>query len=114
MREAGLEPPVTTVRTGAVVVTFDVAAALEARGWPAVLPIDPETGKTTGKTPVAVLDLFAGNPNLTVPELAVRLGKAELTIHRAIRKLRESGRLERIGPDKGGHWKVLDAPEEPH
>jgi ATP-dependent DNA helicase RecG len=34
MREAGLEPPVTTVRTGAVLVTFDVAAARAVRGWP--------------------------------------------------------------------------------
>jgi ATP-dependent DNA helicase RecG len=52
--------------------------------------------------------MLKGNPNLTVPELAARLGKSELTIHRAIRTLRESGRLERVGPDKGGFWKVLD------
>ena len=66
------------------------------------------TGKTTGKTPDAVLRRLAGNPNMTVPELARELGKAELTILRAIRALRESGRLQRIGPDKGGYWEVLD------
>ncbi|MDO4682264.1 MAG: ATP-binding protein [Lautropia sp.] len=32
MREAGLEPPVMTVRAGAVVLTFDVEAAMLARG----------------------------------------------------------------------------------
>jgi ATP-dependent DNA helicase RecG len=31
MREAGVEPPVTKVRTGAVVLSFDLAAALAAR-----------------------------------------------------------------------------------
>jgi predicted HTH transcriptional regulator len=70
--------------------------------------IGKTTGKTTGKTPDAVLQLLVRNPNLTVPELARNLDRTELTIHRAIRKLRESNRLQRIGPDKGGHWQVLD------
>ncbi|WP_442682282.1 Fic family protein [Stenotrophomonas sp. JC08] len=73
------------------------------------------TVETTGKvakkkalpTPQAVLKLLTKRPTLTVPELAAELGKAEITIHRAIRSLRESGQLERIGPDKGGMWKVL-------
>lgn len=135
MREAGLEPPVTTVRTGAVVVTFDVAAARVARGWPVVPQVETKlgpsrhqvgtksgkaTGKTTGKTtgkaigktPMLVLELLADNPNLTVPELAARTGKSELTIHRAIRTLRESARLQRVGPDKGGYWQVLDPTEQ--
>ncbi|MFT4178872.1 MAG: Fic family protein [Thermomonas sp.] len=68
-------------------------------------------GKTTGKkplgTPEAILKLLGKRPALTVPELAAELGKAEITIHRAIRILRESGRLERVGPDKGGKWRVL-------
>jgi ATP-dependent DNA helicase RecG len=66
------------------------------------------TGKTTGKTPAAVLQLLAEDPNLSVPQVAARLKKSELTIHRAIRTLRESGRLTRVGPDKGGYWKVLE------
>jgi Fic family protein len=66
-------------------------------------------GKTLGKTPDAVLALLARNPRLTVPELAVQMGKVEVTIHRAIRKLREAGLLRRIGPDKGGRWEVIEA-----
>lgn len=90
MQESGLGLPAVTLRDGAVVVTFN-------------LP-----GKTTGKTPEGVLRLLAEDPNLSVPQLAERLNKSELTIHRAIRKLRESGRLVRIGPDKGGHWQVIE------
>jgi len=48
------------------------------------------------------------SPTLTLPELALHLGKSESAVERAVRKLRESGRMERVGPDKGGHWKVLD------
>lgn len=69
------------------------------------------TGKTTGKKPVrtpdAIIKLLGRQPTLTVAELAARLDKSEITIHRAIRKLREAGRLQRIGPDKGGRWQVL-------
>ena len=90
--EAGLPKPEILEIPGAVVVRF--------RG--------KTTGKTTGKTPLAVLHLLAEDPSLTVPQLAAHLEKSELTIHRAIRSLRESGRLQRIGPDKGGHWKVIE------
>jgi biotin operon repressor len=38
----------------------------------------------------------------------VILGKSESAIKRAVRSLRESGRLVRIGPDKGGHWQVIE------
>lgn len=70
--------------------------------------IGKTTGKAIGKTPAAVLRLLAEDPNLSVPQLAAQLKKSELTIHRAIRTLRESGRLVRIGPDKGGHWQVIE------
>ena len=40
-------------------------------------------------------------------ELAIRLHKSESAIERAIQRLRESGRLQRIGPAKGGRWKVI-------
>jgi len=98
----GIAPPEYVQASGVVTVTFRVAAKQEPHKRQA----------TAGKTPAAVLDLLAENPHLTVPELAIRLCKSELTIHRAIRKLRESGHLERIGPDKGGHWRTLDVSEE--
>ena len=106
MREAGHQPPAVSLRPGAVVVTFGLpgAGALETPGK----TTGKTTGKTIGKTPAAVMRLLAEDPNLSVPQLAARLQKSELTIHRAIRTLRESGRLERIGPDKGGHWRVIE------
>ncbi|MDO9477636.1 MAG: winged helix-turn-helix transcriptional regulator [Pseudohongiella sp.] len=73
----------------------------------------PETpGKTLVKTPVKtpdqILSLLRDAPSLSIPQLASSLGKSDSAIERAIRKLREAGRLIRVGPDKGGHWQVLD------
>ncbi len=102
MREQGLEPPVMAVRERAVVVTF---------GLPARVKTPVKTGtreKTREKTDAAVLRLLRENPELSMAELADNLNKVPSTIERAIRKLRESGRLQRIGPDKGGHWQVIE------
>ncbi|MDP2286895.1 MAG: winged helix-turn-helix transcriptional regulator [Pseudohongiella sp.] len=64
--------------------------------------------KTLGKTPDVILNLLRDAPELSIPQLAASLGKSQSAVERAIRKLREVGRLKRIGPDKGGHWQVLD------
>ena len=101
MREAGLAPPEVAVREGAVVVTFTMPVRAPGK-TPGKTP-----GKSPGKTPAAILDLLAATPELSVPEIAERLAKSESAIHRAIRALRESGRLGRVGPAKGGHWKVM-------
>jgi hypothetical protein len=67
------------------------------------------SGKMSGKTSGKVLHLLKGAPELSIPEMAIRLGKSERTIERATRELRSTGKLTRIGPDKGGHWKVTDS-----
>jgi ATP-dependent DNA helicase RecG len=105
-KEAGLPAPEILEIPGAVVVRFK----------PSVLGITGATGKTTGKTtgkpigktPLAVIGLLAEDPTLTAPQLAARLDKSELTVHRALRTLREAGRLQRVGPDKGGYWQVIE------
>ena len=96
MRERGLEPPEVAVREGAVVVTFRLPAPVKTRE------------KTREKTAAAILRLLREQPDLNMAEVARLLGKAPSTIERAIKKLRESGRLQRIGPDKGGHWRVIE------
>ena len=106
MQERGLEPPAVAVRQGAVVITFVLPALVKT-------PEKSQTQekmqeKTREKTAAAILRMFGEQPEMSIAELAERLGKVPSTIERAIRKLRESGRLKRIGPDKGGHWQVIE------
>lgn len=63
--------------------------------------------KTLEKTPDAILMLLKKQPDLTISQLAETLKKSSSAVERALRKLREQGRLRRIGPDKGGTWEVL-------
>jgi ATP-dependent DNA helicase RecG len=39
--------------------------------------------------------------------LAEITGKTTRTIEMQLRKLKEKDKIERVGPDKGGYWKVL-------
>ncbi|MDQ7088942.1 MAG: winged helix-turn-helix domain-containing protein [Acidobacteriota bacterium] len=67
-----------------------------------------ESAGAPGKTSLAILKLLKEDPGLSIPEMASHLHKSESAIERAIRKLREAGRLERVGPAKGGHWRVIE------
>lgn len=65
------------------------------------------TQKTPQKIPDAILSLLRRQPELTIQQLAAKLGKSDSAVKRTIRQLRESGRLRRVGPDKGGRWEVV-------
>ena len=43
----------------------------------------------------------------TIPELAEVTGVTTRSVERNIKKLQDAGKLRRVGPAKGGHWKVL-------
>jgi len=58
-----------------------------------------------------ILEALRITPSLSGFEIANQIGKSESAVKRAIRKLREDGKLERVGPAKGGHWKVLGEKE---
>jgi len=47
------------------------------------------------------------NNKIIIPEIARELNVTEKTIKRDIEKIRKLGKVKRIGPDKGGYWKVL-------
>lgn len=112
MRDTGLEPPITTVRTGAVVVTFDVAAARKARGWPEMdgtaeegtksAPSQYQVGTKSALSwdQVQVLEL-ASIPK-ALAELMIPSGRTDRTKFRnqVLRPLLDTGLLEMTIPDK--------------
>ena len=55
-----------------------------------------------------ILALLRQNPSASRREIAATLGTTESTIRYRLDKLRAAGEIARVGPDKGGHWKVLD------
>ena len=54
-----------------------------------------------------ILALLLWNPSASRREIAAALGTTRSKVRYRLDKLRKAGKIERIGPDKGGHWRVL-------
>lgn len=52
-----------------------------------------------------IIDAIKLNPKISLEELAGLIGKSKRTIQRIIKN---SDQIIRIGPDKGGHWEIID------
>ena len=55
-----------------------------------------------------ILALLRRNPSASRREIAAALDTTRSTVRYRLDRLREAGKIERVGPDKGGHWSVLD------
>ena len=65
--------------------------------------------KVSEKTGERILTLLRSSPRMSTEEMAAVLRKTRRTVERAIVALKTARRLERVGPDKGGQWVVLDS-----
>ena len=54
-----------------------------------------------------VFSLMKQDNKITAIEISERLGLSLSTVRRKIKELRDSGKIERIGSDKTGFWKVV-------
>ena len=59
------------------------------------------------ETQQEILNFIKRNPNISTSDIALKIGISKRNIEINIAKLKELGLLTRIGPAKGGHWKVL-------
>ena len=64
-------------------------------------------GKSGKKTVDRVWALLQERPQSTFADMVRVLGITRSTIQKHIANLKAAGRLRRVGPDKGGHWKVI-------
>ena len=64
--------------------------------------------KSSLKSSQKIIELLAENPHCTYDSLAEIIGISRRAVTKQIQRLRQSGRLRRVGPDKGGHWEVIE------
>jgi Fic family protein len=63
--------------------------------------------KSSQKSDRKILDLMRQVNTITIKELMLRLDMSESGIKKVIRKLKQEGKITRIGSAKGGHWEVM-------
>ncbi|HBE44367.1 MAG TPA: hypothetical protein DDW17_02645 [Deltaproteobacteria bacterium] len=59
-------------------------------------------------TALNILKLLEQDNALTRSQLAEKLGVSPDTIKKNFEKLKQKGILQRVGPDKGGYWEILE------
>ena len=68
--------------------------------------------KSREKSREKIVELIKLHPEITQSELAAEIHISVKGIEKQIRSLRELGLIRRVGPDKGGHWEVIEQNEK--
>ncbi|AYQ31161.1 HTH domain-containing protein [Runella sp. SP2] len=55
-----------------------------------------------------VFSLIKQNNKITANEISEHLKMSLSTVRRKIKELRNNGRIERVGSDKTGYWKIIE------
>jgi ATP-dependent DNA helicase RecG len=70
--------------------------------------LDATREKTREKTRDKILRVLAVRPEISMAGLTEQLGISTKGVEWQIREMKKAGILKRIGPDKGGHWEVVN------
>ena len=70
--------------------------------------VDKVVDKKLNATQNKILLEIRNNPNITQPQLSLKLGFGKTTIQNCISVLKKKEYIERIGSNKDGYWRVID------
>ena len=73
---------------------------------PSKISTGETVGKTVGKTVGIILHAIKNNSKITRDELSIITGLSIRGVEWNLAKLKDEGKIKRIGPAKGGHWEV--------
>ena len=65
-----------------------------------------ESGEKPTKSREKIIALLSENGKLSAAALAEKIGISAKAIEKHLANLKAEGIIERIGPAKGGHWKI--------
>jgi ATP-dependent DNA helicase RecG len=104
-RTAGVPAPGLRVEGSGLWVEFTVPE--RARDGAAIASVEPSV-KASVRTSVKIVQLLQANPEMTLAQVAGQVGRSQRAIELACSKLVKAGRLRFVGPQRGGHWEVLN------
>lgn len=111
--ELGAGLPVYRLRGNDLSVRFEAlrSALIDAPPAPASRAVRLDDGLDEGMADGLagrIIEMARTDPGMTMAGMALRLGVASRTVEREVRKLRASGRIERVGGRRYGFWRILD------
>lgn len=55
----------------------------------------------------SILNAISQNPKVSAAEIAMKIGISSRAVEKRIKTMRENGIILRVGPDRGGYWKII-------
>jgi len=105
-KKAGLPEPEFREEFGGFSVSFRKAAQGEKRGERVGDKVGERVGERISLNQRKVIEFIKKDVSISARELAGLIGISQRKIEENIAKLKAKGILERMGPDKGGAWKI--------
>jgi ATP-dependent DNA helicase RecG len=107
--EAWPEPEFTDDRDGCLfTATVHRKEVKSSNLYSMIIDSSPKSSpKSKVKTEDKILDLIRQDDTTTTAQLGNLLGISKRAVLKQIDKLKNQGRLRRVGPAKGGRWEVL-------
>lgn len=68
--------------------------------------------KSSMKSEDRLMLVLKDDQTMSLPKMAEAIGLSVAGVRKVMDKLKASGRIRRVGPDKGGHWEVMDGGAE--
>lgn len=104
VREERLELPEEALREA----LLNAIAHRDYFNRPQMKQIGEKYGEGSEKSPEKTLTLIKGNQYITAKEMSRIIGISPRAVEKHITRLKKKGLIKRIGPDKGGHWRVVE------
>ncbi len=97
--EAGLPEPVFEEKWGGIAVIFksEISSVKES---------GEKLGEKLGENEIKIINLIAENKWISIQKMAETLGISTTAVENNIQKLKVKKIIQRIGPAKGGYWKI--------
>ncbi len=104
--QAGLPAPKFEERSDGIAVELMKSKPFE--GLALKETSEKASEKTSEKTSEKIIALIREDAFITIKKLAEWTGVTTRSVERNLKKLQDNNKIKRVGPDKGGHWKVLE------
>jgi ATP-dependent DNA helicase RecG len=101
-REAGTPRPTIDYEPGGIWIKFPFSTTYLAKA-----SSGPDAKKSSGKTEDKIIAIARKSPSVSIPQIAEILGISTRAVEKQIRQLKQTNRIRRIGPAKGGNWQVV-------
>jgi ATP-dependent DNA helicase RecG len=101
-RESGTPRPTIDYEPRGIWIKFPFSTSYLAQA-----SNSPDAKKSSGKTEDKIIAIARKSPSVSIPQIAEILGISTRAVEKQIRQLKQTNRIRRIGPAKGGNWQVV-------